>query len=615
MEVLLGRTQGPMPPDRLEREVLKEARRRLAGPAPTSRSMGRISMAVSLMICASVFFVLFPRAQDPASLVRKLGSDSFPEREEASRQLKELGAAARSELEKASRDKDAEVAQRARAILAILEVRERVTPNLRKMRPGLEEKLAGNYPHAWTEALADALVDPRLLGEDLDALAAQALRGAASTGERRKLTAKYLERRVELPGGSDSVLAVLRQMDNADDNSLKLFAWAAGAFAIKETVPDILKLLRAQNVELRNAAAWSAGKLGAREAIPLLIDIVEDPRGVGKEPRESDEALIDFWRVRLAKITAGHALAELGAKEAIPSLIKLFKTEWAVIEQGGLPHDPRDLAEILGRIGAEDPVLEILAPAAKNSRPHVRHQAIWALSHLATPRAERVLVGLLEDPSEAIRISALGALGQHPMPQAAPEVAKRLADPSAGVRSSAIWTLRDLGAEPFVQELLGRLGDPDPKVRYRAARVVTELGVRDGVPTLLKEAQTLKDWEQNDALDSLNAIRQPAVWKRLSETPFKGRRSGTEGEILKRVELQTGLKVEPCPELEKRWGSAGSTDYGPGGPVFALKTILRERTVMYCACILEADRIRLVTTQEAADFWKTWWAEATKTGK
>src|SRR5690242_16039016 len=82
---------------------------------------------------------------DPArrahDLVEHLRSDEFAVRESATRGLKELGKDALPELRQAASDKDAEVRERASFLIRVIEISEGLTPNLRKVLQGVEDRL------------------------------------------------------------------------------------------------------------------------------------------------------------------------------------------------------------------------------------------------------------------------------------------------------------------------------------------------------------------------------------------------------------------------------------------------------------------------------------------
>jgi hypothetical protein len=349
-----------------------------------------------------------------------------------------------------------------------------------------------------------------------------------------------------------------------------------------------------------------------------MIEILREP--VGPEPGAAadPEARMAYWGRSSSRVVAVQALASLGAAEAVPVLAALLQSQWAILEKGTFTHLPRDLAGALGRLGAEQEALAILAAPARTSKISVRHQAIWCLSHLATPGARAELVELLNDPNTGIRISALGALGQHPMKEAAPDVARRLDDPIPGVRAAALWTLREFGARPFADVIVLRVGDPDPAVRLRAAEVLAEIGRREGVPTILE--QVADDNPQKQVaflrgLDALNALRQPPLYASIREKAYKGRGVGHPREIVERVALHLGLKLEVCADKEAEWKDSGSIGFGAVGIEQTLETQLRSHAGLTCAFILESDRIRLVPPAEALAFWKAWWAQARKDEK
>jgi len=609
VESLLAKTHGPLPPERLEGRILDQTR-------PPSRFLGRLSMAASLLICAGVFWILFPKPQDAATLVEKLRSDVFAEREEATRKLKELGNVARPDLEKAARDKDLEVSQRAKAVLRILDTRAKLTANLIRSVPGIEERLSGLDGHAWTDVLLGAIETRGLAGPDLDALAGDALRGASGGQERKDVATRYLERRIELEGSRDRMLEILKTFNAADADDRRLLAWAIGAFGIKEGIPDVLKLTHDDDPKVRAAAVCAAGKLGAREAVPRLLEILRDRKSKGSTTSD-----VNFWAENSVKIATIYALADIGATEAVPELVTLLKEEWSTIEKGftQMPlnlHTPRDIAGALGKLGGEREALDVFASPARTSIEQVRHQAIWCMSHLQTVGASRELVAILADPKPAIRVSALGALGQHPMKEAAGDVVKLLNDPSPEVRAAAVWCLRDLGAREAAGEIAKRLDDSSREVRIRVASVICEFGLRDGVPTVLKEFPE----EQNGTsrwvdLDILNGVRRQELMRRLSETPFKGRVAGRPPELLRRIEQQTGLTIEATPEERGRLEQLGGTDYGWTGLQMSIREVLRIAMQSGGSFILEKDRIRLLSRSDAAAFWGAWWAESQKSDK
>src|SRR5687768_3913211 len=81
------------------------------------------------------------RPDEADELVQRLRSGNVEERAAAAERLKELGAAARPVLEKAAKDADAEVAGRARTLLDLLRLKERLGPRLGSLLAGREEAM------------------------------------------------------------------------------------------------------------------------------------------------------------------------------------------------------------------------------------------------------------------------------------------------------------------------------------------------------------------------------------------------------------------------------------------------------------------------------------------
>lgn len=155
---------------------------------------------------AALFLILLTSLQENApkearELIEQLRSEKIEDRESAIGRLKALGAAALPELERASRDRDPEVSGRARHVIRAIEVMKRLTPNVTKAVPGVEDRLAVGAGHTWTEVFLE-LSDrgrQRELGlkrEDLECLAVPALEAAKSAQEKQILCERAIRHRL-----------------------------------------------------------------------------------------------------------------------------------------------------------------------------------------------------------------------------------------------------------------------------------------------------------------------------------------------------------------------------------------------------------------------------------
>jgi len=81
----------------------------------------------------------------------------------------------------------------------------------------------------------------------------------------------------------------------------------------------------------------------------------------------------------------------------------------------------------------------------------------------------RPLAGLLEDPSENLRMEAIAALGQMKDPSATAALIAALKSPDAGVRSRAAFGLGKTKDKDGVEPLIAALQDAEPDVRQQAA--------------------------------------------------------------------------------------------------------------------------------------------------
>ena len=209
----------------------------------------------------------------------------------------------------------------------------------------------------------------------------------------------------------------------------------------KTAIPDIRRHLGGERRDSAGMAHWAAipalAALEDRDAIPYFVALL-------------GEAGIDSAG-RVDKVYAIKALGKLKADEAAPSLMKLLKDPWSPARAA--------VAGALARMEWKEAVPELLK-LLDDDKEHVRREVAWALGRL---RADASLA----------RYALLAR-------------ASNFRD-----RQAAIEMLALLGRERAVPILLRLLGDPDDRIRITAAKWLCDIGVSDGVEILLQESWDL----------------------------------------------------------------------------------------------------------------------------
>ncbi|HEV3027117.1 MAG TPA: HEAT repeat domain-containing protein, partial [Planctomycetota bacterium] len=270
-----------------------------------------------LQLQALLIVVLLFSPQDAASteartLIEKLRSNKVEERDLATRKLKEMGKAAVPELQKAREDSDSEVAGRAKVLLALFALRERLSPNLRKVLPGVEERLAPGG-HAWTEVLLEVVRKddhgktkyPDLEKEDWSDLVGPALRETRTPEEKLAIVTFVSPAgfsREILPLVASEIAKLLGEADESvRDNAL----WFLRSLDPKVTAPELTKLLTDGDAAVRSLAVETLGSLNAKEAIGDIAKLLDDGDA----------------RVR---VSSALTLGRLGAKHTASKVAKLL---------------------------------------------------------------------------------------------------------------------------------------------------------------------------------------------------------------------------------------------------------------------------------------------------
>jgi HEAT repeat protein len=548
-------------------------------------------------------------------LIEQLRSESAGERNEATRKLEEFGQAAAAELERAAQDKDVELAARARHLLRVLAVARELTPNLKKVLPGVAQRLtAGDL--RWTEVFLEATARdeerkckyPTLRGADLEPLAARALRGARTPQELLEVCAPICQRQLrsaipefirllrderedfrsvavgELGNGyfleaAPAIVPVLHDQESA----VRILAIEALVkLHFKSAAPEIAALLKDEGTFVRGTAIAALGKLGYAEAVPEIARFIKDPE----------------FDVRSAVVLA---LGRLGAKTMAPQIAGLLN----VRDREPSPENTvvrGSAVTALGQLGYREAVPEIV-PLLDVENVYVRAQAIRALWLLGAREAAPKVVPLLGHRDVLVGTYAREVLQHWNVRELIPDIEKMLEDRDVFVRQRALEALAALGAKESIPRMIGFIKDPDPYMRGLAAEALCLLGSREGIPVLLES-----DMLNASGMVRLNEFRQPSVWQALRQKTLRRNLEGWGPRIEELLAPEVGMPLEISVQgrqvLENgEWDRSISCE--EGRPTLA--TVLEYMRFSGCEYIVEPDRIRVVPHAEALVFWREWW--------
>ncbi|HXX94952.1 MAG TPA: HEAT repeat domain-containing protein [Planctomycetota bacterium] len=435
-------------------------------------------------------------------------------------------------------------------------------------------------------------------------------------------------------------------------------AKALGLLRRQEAIPALLPLLRDPGTEVRKSAALSLGHLHAREAASELIRLLEDPAARDAAVTALGQAGIAQAAPRIAGLLregrglnrprACEVLADLGSKEAVPVFLELLDqdspglTRAAIRALGRLGEESaspkirsllvqRDLrtaaAEALSDLRDKESVPFLLVflwsddlrsssealwslagmgaaeatgslvTLARDVEGHHREEAVEALGLMGDVEAAPVLLELLEDESPAIRAAAARALGEMGYKKAVPALLNVVRQGQGAARAAA-EALGHLEAREEIPALSELLGHAEPAVRVGAASALAFLGSPTGVPVLLKEGTDL---------EALNVLRAKDAWRRLSSTRMSTVLDVTPAWNLPKLEKATSMRIEPSRASDLDLGQAQfALSQGWGARMRALEALALLHDGK-CEVVLEPGVIRLVSHEEAIQFWRAWW--------
>ena len=311
----------------------------------------------------------------------------------------------------------------------------------------------------------------------------------------------------------------------------------------------LMEQLRAEDLEIRQAAVMALGRIGDPAAVPALTEVLQN------EPE-------------LAILTAG-ALAKIGDLGPFEALMAMLGNPEAAVRQAvisalnsmghpDMPHrirtlladpDPlaresavriagyfsypqcverflertRDPEENIRRAAVEnlpflddDRAFSHLVHALLNDSPGVRAAAAKALSHADGREALPHLLGALKDAAPWVRFFAARSLGRHRSTAASEALTERITgDPAQQVRIEAIKAIAEIGGKGTLSLLTPLVKDPDPDIARAAIRGLGRLdhpGARAG---LLETLGSTDPEIRIAALHALGESRDPEVPEKL----------------------------------------------------------------------------------------------------
>lgn len=237
--------------------------------------------------------------------------------------------------------------------------------------------------------------------------------------------------------------------------------------------------------ESRINAARRLGERGDRSAIPALIRALR----------------ADDFNLREA---AAVALGKLRAASAVVGLLEALR--WG--RPGPFGGGSTVFLNAIREIGPA--AVPVLIDALNDEEPRMRLHIVDLLRDLGDPEAVLALTAALRDPEWRVRWKAADALGRMGSLEAVPDLVDMLSDSTRDVQISAAWALGRIGAESAVNPLIRLLRDREWRVRWAAAEALWQIGEKS-IPALVETLRDPDEYVRRVAIRALAEIGQPAI--------------------------------------------------------------------------------------------------------
>jgi len=169
-------------------------------------------------------------------------------------------------------------------------------------------------------------------------------------------------------------------------------------------------------------------------------------------------------------------------------------------------------------------------------------------------------------------------------------------DEDPGARAEAIAALGEIHRDKAVPVLRDLLRG-DKAAAKAAADALCALGQRDGLAELPQGSP------------SMNALRTPALWDHLSRTVLDRDLEGSGSEILSDLAERGGMCADLATECADLPSMTSFRRISASSRKRSVIDVLQSLGVEF---VLESDRIRVLTPEQARALWAEWLAEQAK---
>jgi HEAT repeat protein len=293
-------------------------------------------------------------------------------------------------------------------------------------------------------------------------------------------------------------------------------------------VPDLILLLRDENVLIRSRAALVLGNIGipAESAIPDIIPLLSDKDqqvqrmafiALGGIGESAIPVLTPLLKDRNELIRQGgmESLKVMG-EPAIPVLVALLNDDdkWLRFEAVGILRDMPNSIDVTGKV--KEPkrsVIPALVPLLKDKSSRIRSQAAIALGRMGRPGQSVILslLPFLNDEDASVRANmalAFGNMGESHV-TTIQNLRSLVRSEDASVRSDAVSALEEIEgfAKVVIPHLIPLLKDQNITVRTRTILALASIQELDSVvssnPILLLKN---KDPHRQSAAEALKQL-------------------------------------------------------------------------------------------------------------